>query len=87
MKYSKCQMQMAAYALALEHTVNIKPELIMTFVATREDTQVFVIQSSTIEKYKQKWLDAVEKYYTEILPAQEAEKLEMDAVNEDKKTD
>ena len=26
MKYSKCQMQMAAYALALEHTVNIKPE-------------------------------------------------------------
>ena len=87
MKYSKCQMQMAAYALALEHTVNIKPELIMTFVATREDTQVFVIQSSTIEKYKQKWLDAVEKYYTEILPAQEAAKLEMDAVNEDKKTD
>ena len=46
-----------------------------------------VIQSSTIEKYKQKWLDAVEKYYTEILPTQEAEKLEMDAVNEDKKTD
>ena len=87
MKYSKCQMQMAAYALALEHTVNIKPELIMTFVATREDTQVFVIQSSTIEKYKEKWLSAVEKYYKEILPAQEAEKLEMEAIDEDKKTD
>ena len=87
MKYSKCQMQMASYALAIEHTVNIKPELIMTFVATREDTQVFVIQSSTIEKYKEKWLSAVEKYYKEILPAQEAEKLEMEAIDEDKKTD
>ena len=87
MKYSKCQMQMAAYALALEHTVNIKPEIIMTFVATRENVQVFVIQSSTIEKYKEKWLNAVEKYYTEILPEQENSKIEMEAVNEDKKKD
>ena len=85
MKYSKCQMQMAAYALALEHTINIKPELIMTFVATRDNTQVFVIQSSTIEKYKQKWLDTVTKYYSEILPKQELEnKTEMEAVNADK---
>jgi len=85
MKYQKCQMQMAAYALALEHTVNIKPELIMTFVATKERSQVFAIQSSTIEKYKEKWLNAVEKYYSEILPAQEASKIEMEAVDEDKK--
>lgn len=67
MKYSKCQMQMAAYALALEHTVNIKPELIMTFVATREDTQVFVIQSSTIENINKNGLmqskNITQKYY------------------------
>ena len=85
MKYQKCQMQMAAYALALEHTVNIKPELIMTFVATKERSQVFAIQSSTIEKYKEKWLNTVEKYYSEILPAQEASKIEMEAIDEDKK--
>lgn len=85
MKYQKCQMQMAAYALALEHTINIKPELIMTFVATKERSQVFAIQSSTIEKYKEKWLNTVEKYYSEILPAQEASKIEMEAVDEDKK--
>ena len=86
MKYSKCQMQMAAYALALEHTVNIKPELIMTFVATRDRTQVFAIQSSTIEKYKEKWLNAVEKYYSEILPAQEQKEVEMEAVNDSEST-
>ena len=85
MKYSKCQMQMAAYALALEHTVNIKPELIMTFVATRDRTQVFAIQSSTIEKYKEKWLNAVEKYYSEILPAEKEKEVEMEAVSDEGK--
>jgi hypothetical protein len=73
MKYQKCMMQMGAYALALEHTVGIIPEILMIFVATRERSQVFAVQGGTIEKYKQKWLDAVEKYYIEILPAMEAE--------------
>ena len=84
MKYSKCQLQLAAYSLALEHTIGIKPELCMTFVGTRESTQVFVIQSMTIEKYKQKWIDTVAKYYNEILPAQEAAKVEMEGIDGDK---
>lgn len=67
-KYAKCMMQMGAYAMALEHTVGIIPEILMIFVATRERSQVFAVQGGTIEKYKQKWLDAVEKYYSEILP-------------------
>ena len=73
MKYSKCMMQMGAYAMALEHTVGIVPELMMIFVATRERSQVFAVQAGTIEKYKQKWLEAVEKYYVEVLPALSAE--------------
>lgn len=73
MKYQKCMMQMGAYAMALEHTVGIIPEILMIFVATRERSQVFAVQGGTIDKYKQKWLDAVEKYYSEILPAMEAE--------------
>jgi len=84
MKYSKCQLQMAAYSLALEHTIGLKPELIMTFVATRESSQVFVIQNTTIEKYKQKWLDTVDKYYNEILPAQEKAQVEMEGIDGDK---
>ena len=77
MKYQKCMMQMGAYALALEHTVNIFPELLMIFVATKERPQVFAVQGSTIQKYKDKWLEAVAKYYSEILPAQNKIDLEL----------
>lgn len=80
-KYSKCQMQMAAYALALEHTVGIVPEICMTFVATKERCQVFAIQGTTIKKYKEKWLDAVAKYYTEVLPAQKEIELEVESAD------
>jgi len=73
MKYQKCMMQMGAYAMALEHTVGIVPEILMIFVATRERSQVFAVQGGTIEKYKEKWLDAVAKYYGEILPGLAAE--------------
>ncbi len=85
MKYSKCQLQLAAYALALEHTINVIPEICMTFVATRDSVQVFAIQPATIEKYKQKWLDTVAKYYEEILPEKENSEVEMEAVNGDAK--
>ena len=84
MKYSKCQLQMAAYSLALEHTINIKPEMCITLVSTREKTQVFVIQEHTLNKYKDKWLATVDKYYNEILPAQQ-EEIEMEGLDEDKK--
>lgn len=82
MKYAKCQMQMAAYAMALEHTVGIVPEICMTFVATRERCQVFAIQGGTIEKYKQKWLESVDKYYSEILPSQN--EIDLDVVDGDR---
>ena len=77
MKYQKCMMQMGAYAMALEHTVGIIPEILMIFVATRDRSQVFAVQGGTIEKYKNKWLDAVSKYYSEILPAQNEIDLEV----------
>lgn len=83
MKYQKCMMQMGAYAMGLEHTVGIVPEIMMIFVATRERSQVFAVQGGTIEKYKQKWLDAVNKYYTEILPAQQAETVDFEVVDGD----
>jgi len=66
MKYTKCMLQLAAYNMGLEHTVGIKPDIHMIFVATRERGQVFAIQAGTIEKYKQKWLETVEKYYESL---------------------
>ena len=59
----------------------------ITFDKKKITSKKNIENTENIEKYKEKWLDAVKKYYTEILPAQEAAKLEMDAVNEDKKTD
>jgi hypothetical protein len=69
MKYSKCMRQLGAYSLALEHTVGIIPEIFMIFVATREASQVFAVQGQTITKWQNKWLEDVEKYYTEYLPS------------------
>jgi hypothetical protein len=83
MKYQKCMMQMGAYAMALEHTVGIVPELMMIFVATRERSQVFAVQGGTIQKYKDKWLDAVNKYYSEILPSQQETEIDLEVVDGD----
>jgi hypothetical protein len=83
MKYQKCMMQMGAYAMALEHTVGIVPEILMIFVATRERSQVFAVQSGTIEKYKNKWLDAVSKYYSEILPSLNKTEIDMEVIDGD----
>lgn len=83
LKYQKCLMQLGAYAMGLEHTVGIVPDILMIFVATRERSQVFAVQGTTIDKYKQKWLDAVTKYYEEILPAQKAAEMDMEIIDGD----
>ena len=83
MKYQKCQLQLAAYALGLEHTIGIVPELCMTFVATKETSQVFVIQRGAIEKYKNKWRETVKKYYEVILPEQKEREIEMLGIDGD----
>lgn len=72
-KLQKAQTQMAGYAIMAEETLGIKPEVIMTIVSTVERCQVFVIQGQTIEKYKNKFLDCLDKFYTEILPTWEEE--------------
>ena len=67
-KYTKCMLQLGSYSLALEYTCNLKPDIFMIFCQTREHSQVFAVQGGTIKKYQEKWLQAVEKYYTECLP-------------------
>jgi len=81
-KYQKCCMQLAAYDLAIEHTIGIKPDIHMIIVATTERSQVFAIQQRTIQKYKEKWLATVDKYYKEFHNIPE---IEMEAIDLDKK--
>ena len=83
-KYQKCCMQLAAYDMAIQETIGIKPDIHMILVATAERCQTFAIQGRTIQKYKEKWLQAVEKYYAEFHNVQE---IDMDAVDGDKETE
>ena len=83
MKYQKCQLQLAAYSLGLEHTIGVIPKIFMTFVATKETSQVFVVQNRTIQKYQQKWKDTVKKYYEVILPEKKEREIEMLAIDGD----
>jgi hypothetical protein len=87
MKYSKCQLQLASYAMALEYTCGIKADIHLILVATKERPQVFAIQGATIEKWKTKWLETVEKYYTEYLPSLNAPEIEMEVVDGDQTQD
>jgi len=80
-KYQKCCMQLAAYHMAIEETISIKPDVHMILVATQMRAQTFAIQGRTIQKYKEKWLEAVEKYYTEFHNKTE---IDMEAVDGDK---
>jgi hypothetical protein len=56
----------------------------MTIVSTVERCQVFVIQGQTIEKYKNKFYDCLDKFYTEVLPEWQEESKGIEAVDEDK---
>lgn len=84
MKYCKTMKQLASYNLALEHTIGIKPDIHMIFVATESRGQVFAVSGNTIESWKEKWLKDVEKYYTEILPALKAESIDFEVIDGDK---
>ena len=82
-KYSKCMKQLGAYSLALEHTIGIVPEIFMIFVATREASQVFAVQGQTLTEWQNKWLEDVEKYYSEILPALKQKEMDLELVDGD----
>ena len=79
-KYQKCCMQLAAYDIAIEHTLGMKPDIHMIIVSTVERPQVFAIQGRTIAKYKEKWRKCVDKYYEEFhnIPEIEMEVVDLD---------
>jgi hypothetical protein len=87
MKYCKTMKQLAAYNLALEHTIGIKPDIHMIFVATESRGQTFAVSGSTIDSWKEKWLKDVEKYYTEILPKQKQEEIDFEVIDGDREND
>jgi len=73
MKYAKCATQLAAYAFALEETLDIKIDLVEILVGTPHITQKFFIHGDELARYKTKFLQKVRKFY-EIREAEELAK-------------
>jgi hypothetical protein len=64
-KFKKAALQIGAYSLASEETLGLEIEQGAIIVATKSETQLFILSRSDV-KYQQKlWIETVKKYYDE----------------------
>jgi len=66
MKFKKTCLQLGAYALGIEQTLNMKVQQAAIIVSTPEDTQLFKISRRHLDVCEEKWLKVVEEYYNQI---------------------
>jgi len=66
MKFKKCCLQLGAYALGIEQTLNLKVEQAAIIVSTPADTQLFKISRRHLDYCQKDWLKIVEEYYKQI---------------------
>ena len=66
MKFNKCCLQLGAYALGIEQTLNMKVQQAAILVSTPEDTQLFKITRRHLDSCQEKWLKVVDEYYKQI---------------------
>jgi hypothetical protein len=64
MKFNKCCLQLGAYALGIEQTLNMKVQQAAILVSTPEGTQLFKITRNHLNSSQDKWLKVVNEYYT-----------------------
>lgn len=62
MKFTKCAMQMAAYAIAFEETLGVRVHAGQIMVTTPEITQSFILRGDELDSYKVRWLQKKRKY-------------------------
>ena len=66
MKFNKCCLQLGAYALGIEQTLNMKVQQAAILVSTPKDTQLFKISRRHLDSCQEKWLKVVNEYYKQI---------------------
>ena len=66
MKFNKCCLQLGAYALGIEQTLNMKVQQAAILVSTPKDTQLFKISRRHLNSCQEKWLKVVNEYYKQI---------------------
>jgi len=64
MKFNKCCLQLGAYALGIEQTLNMKVQQAAILVSTEQGTQLFKITRNHLNSSQDKWLKVVNEYYT-----------------------
>lgn len=70
-KYQKCAIQLGAYSIALEETLDISIDAAQILVSTPETDQSFLIFGDEMQRHRTKWLQRVRQFYE--LKAAEAE--------------
>ena len=61
-KLNKCGLQLAAYALAIEETLDIAVDCAQILVSTPEIDQSFIFHGDELGRFKTKWLQKVRRY-------------------------
>ena len=66
MKFNKCCLQLGAYALGIEQTLNMKVQQAAILVSTPKNTQLFKISRRHLDSCQEKWLKVVDEYYKQL---------------------
>ena len=66
MKFKKTCLQLGAYALGIEQTLNMKVDQAAILVSTPEDTQLFKISRRHLDFCQKDWLKVVAEYYEQV---------------------
>jgi len=80
-KFNKCGIQLAAYAIALEETLDISVDVGQIMVTTPEIDQSFILRGDEMDRFRYKWLQRVGDYYRLIAQEQELAEAEASANN------
>jgi len=59
-------LQLGAYALGIEQTLNMKVQQAAIIVSTPNDTQLFKISRRHLDSFQNKWLKVVNEYYSDL---------------------
>jgi hypothetical protein len=62
-KFNKCGIQLGAYAIALEETLDISIDVGQIMVTTPEIDQSFILRGDEMDRFRYKWLQRVGEYY------------------------
>lgn len=61
-KFNKCAMQLAAYAQAIQETLEIGVDCAQIICSTTEIDQSFILSTAELERYRTKWLQKIRRY-------------------------